>query len=32
VNAVPGWKAFAPTCGIDVAKEIVRFVIQDGVR
>jgi RimK family alpha-L-glutamate ligase len=26
VNAVPGWKAFAPTCGIDVAKAIVRFV------
>jgi RimK family alpha-L-glutamate ligase len=25
VNAVPGWKAFAPTCGIDVAKAIVRF-------
>ncbi|MBA4188828.1 MAG: 30S ribosomal protein S6--L-glutamate ligase [Planctomycetaceae bacterium] len=28
VNAVPGWKALAPTCGIDVAKEIVRFVAE----
>jgi ribosomal protein S6--L-glutamate ligase len=26
VNAVPGWKALAPTCGIDVAREIVDFV------
>ena len=26
VNAVPGWRALAPTCGIDVAKAIVRFV------
>jgi ribosomal protein S6--L-glutamate ligase len=26
VNAVPGWKALAPTCGVDVAKEIVQFV------
>ena len=26
VNAVPGWKALAPTCGVDVAAEIVRFV------
>lgn len=30
VNAVPGWKALAPTCGIDVAKEIVRFVAEGG--
>jgi RimK family alpha-L-glutamate ligase len=28
VNAVPGWKALAPTCGIDVAKAIVRFVAE----
>jgi len=28
VNAVPGWKAIAPTCGVDVAKEIVRFVAE----
>ena len=28
VNAVPGWKALAPTCGLDVAKEIVRFVAE----
>ncbi len=26
VNAVPGWKALAPTCGVDVAKEVVRFL------
>jgi RimK family alpha-L-glutamate ligase len=26
VNAVPGWKALAATCGVDVAAEIVRFV------
>jgi ribosomal protein S6--L-glutamate ligase len=28
VNAVPGWKALAPTCGLDVAKEIVRFIAE----
>jgi ribosomal protein S6--L-glutamate ligase len=26
VNAVPGWRALAPTTGIDVAVEIVRFL------
>lgn len=26
VNAVPGWRALAPTCGIDVATEIVKFI------
>ncbi len=26
VNAVPGWRALAPTCGVDVAAEIVRFI------
>jgi ribosomal protein S6--L-glutamate ligase len=26
VNAVPGWKALAPTCGIDVAAEVVRYL------
>jgi ribosomal protein S6--L-glutamate ligase len=26
VNAVPGWKALAATCGIDIAEEVVRFV------
>jgi ribosomal protein S6--L-glutamate ligase len=29
VNAVPGWKALAPTCGVDVAKEIVRFAAEE---
>jgi ribosomal protein S6--L-glutamate ligase len=28
VNAVPGWRALAPTCGIDVAVEIVRFLTE----
>jgi ribosomal protein S6--L-glutamate ligase len=28
VNAVPGWKALAPTCGVDVAKEVVRFLVN----
>ena len=27
VNAVPGWKALAPTCGLDVAKAVVRFAV-----
>lgn len=26
VNAVPGWRALAPTCGVDVAEEIVGWV------
>jgi RimK family alpha-L-glutamate ligase len=30
VNAVPGWKALGPTCGIDVAKEVVRFLAGEG--
>jgi ribosomal protein S6--L-glutamate ligase len=30
VNAVPGWKALAPTCGVDVAKEVVRFLTREG--
>lgn len=29
VNAVPGWKALAPTCGLDVAKEVVRFLARE---
>ncbi len=29
VNAVPGWKALAPTCGVDVAKEVVRFLTRE---
>lgn len=30
VNAVPGWKALAPTCGVDVANEVVRFLVREG--
>lgn len=26
VNAVPGWRALAPTAGMDVAAEIIRFL------
>jgi ribosomal protein S6--L-glutamate ligase len=26
VNAVPGWRALAPTCNIDVATEIIQFI------
>ena len=29
VNAVPGWKALAATCGIDVATEIIRFIAEE---
>ncbi len=25
VNAVPGWRALAPTCGVDIAAAVVRF-------
>lgn len=28
VNAVPGWKALASACGVDVAKEVVRFLAE----
>jgi ribosomal protein S6--L-glutamate ligase len=28
VNAVPGWRALAPTCGVDVAAELVRFALD----
>jgi RimK family alpha-L-glutamate ligase len=28
VNAVPGWRALAPTCGIDVAAAIVKFLVE----
>lgn len=27
VNAVPGWRALAPTCGVDVAAAVVRFAV-----
>jgi RimK family alpha-L-glutamate ligase len=30
VNAVPGWKALGPTCRVDVAKEVVRFLAGEG--
>ncbi len=29
VNAVPGWKALASACGVDVAKEVVRFLARE---
>jgi ribosomal protein S6--L-glutamate ligase len=29
VNAVPGWRALAPTTGVDVAVEIVRYLASD---
>jgi ribosomal protein S6--L-glutamate ligase len=28
VNAVPGWRALAPVCGVDVAGEVVRFLTE----
>jgi ribosomal protein S6--L-glutamate ligase len=29
VNAVPGWRALAPICGLDVAAEIIQFIDGD---
>lgn len=29
VNAVPGWRALAPACGLDVAARIVRFLAEE---
>jgi ribosomal protein S6--L-glutamate ligase len=29
VNAVPGWRAIAPVSGIDIAAEIVRFLMEE---
>jgi RimK family alpha-L-glutamate ligase len=29
VNAVPGWKALAPTCGVDIAAELLRYLAED---
>jgi ribosomal protein S6--L-glutamate ligase len=28
VNAVPGWRALAPVTGIDIAAEVVRFLVE----
>jgi ribosomal protein S6--L-glutamate ligase len=28
VNAVPGWRALAPTSGVDVAREVIRYAAQ----
>ena len=28
VNAVPGWKALAPTCGIDIAAQVLGFLAE----
>jgi RimK family alpha-L-glutamate ligase len=31
VNAVPGWRALAPVSGVDVATEVLRYIVgQDG--
>jgi RimK family alpha-L-glutamate ligase len=32
VNAVPGWRALAPTCGIDVAAAIVQFLVEGNLK
>lgn len=32
VNAVPGWKALAPTCGLDVAKRVVQSLAASTLR
>lgn len=29
VNAVPGWRALAPACGLDVADRVVRFLTEE---
>ena len=29
VNAVPGWRALAPACGLDVAKLTLRFLAEE---
>ena len=32
VNAVPGWRALGPVCGIDVARELISAVSRDAQR
>jgi ribosomal protein S6--L-glutamate ligase len=29
VNAVPGWRALAPVCGIDIADRVLRFLTEE---
>ncbi len=29
VNAVPGWRALSEACGMDVAKAVVRFLVEE---
>ena len=29
VNAVPGWRALAPATGVDVAAELVRYLVEE---
>jgi glutathione synthase/RimK-type ligase-like ATP-grasp enzyme len=29
VNAVPGWRALAPACGVDVADAILRHLTEE---
>jgi ribosomal protein S6--L-glutamate ligase len=32
VNAVPGWRALAPACGVDVAAAVARYLSAEGRR
>jgi ribosomal protein S6--L-glutamate ligase len=32
VNAVPGWRALAPACGVDVAGAVMRHLSAEGAR
>jgi ribosomal protein S6--L-glutamate ligase len=29
VNAVPGWRAIAPACGIDMASTVLRYLVEE---
>jgi ribosomal protein S6--L-glutamate ligase len=29
VNAVPGWRALAPACGVDVAAAVMRYLLEE---
>jgi ribosomal protein S6--L-glutamate ligase len=32
VNAVPGWRALSPACGVDVAAAVMRHLSREGRR